>query len=359
MLSADAKILEIGSGVYIRMREYADLVDELHVVVLCGKKSGVELHGGNLHIYPTNSEKKIGRLSDAYKISAGIIQQRAMSATDSLITSQDPFELGMVCMRLKKRFALKLQLQVHTDFLNPFFAAESIKNRARVMMARYTMRHADGIRVVSERIKKSLIDSDFKIDQEKIFVLPVFVDVEAAHVAEPIDLHSRFPHFKKIILIASRLTREKQIVWACEAMKSLVEQHPELGVIILGDGPERAALEKFPFVRVMGWAANVVPYMKGADLFLNTSLYEGYGRTLIEAAAAGVPIITTDVGIAHEVIEDEKNGTVIAVGDESALLVGIAGYLFGGKYFEKKSIEPISKIKYLQDYLGAWQACFR
>lgn len=351
MLSTDMHILEIGSPVYVRMREYAGLAEELHIVVLCAKKSGVELHDGNLHIYPTNSEKKLQRLFDAYKIAANIIETRNLNEDDSLISCQDPFELGMIGLRLKKRFGLRLQLQVHTDFANKFFIAESLKNKARRAIAWRTLARADGIRVVSERIKTSLLP---RIDKNKITVLPIFVDIEAIRATDAIDLHSRFPQFKKIILMASRLTHEKQVVWACAALGAVVEKHPDLGIVILGDGPERAALEQISYVRVAGWAENVVAYMKGADLFLNTSLYEGYGRTLVEAAASGVPVITTNVGVAPEIFE---NGSIIEPTDAGALGDAVVAMIEGLIIPAQPRLPVTTKAEYSQAYLIAWQSC--
>ena len=67
-----------------------------------------------------------------------------------------------------------------------------------------------------------------------------------------------------------------------------------------------------------GWSDDIVSYYKTADLFLLTSDYEGYGMTLIEAAAAGCPIVTTDVGAVGEIITKD-NALVCPVGDKECL----------------------------------------
>ena len=352
MLSTDTNILEIGSAAYIRMREYAGLVAELHIVILCGKKSGIEIHDTNLHVYPTNSEKKLQRVFDAYKIVARTIAARG---TEMLISCQDPFELGLIGVFLKKKFGTKLKLQIHTDFENKFFINESIKNRIRNFIARRILKYADGVRVVSERIKKTIVT---RVPTEKISVLPIFVDVAAIVTTDAIDLHSRFPQFKKIILMASRLTHEKQIAWACNVLAPIIKNHTDVGIIILGDGPERTMLEKFSFVRTLGWMPDVVPHIKGADIFLNTSLYEGYGRTIVEAAAAGTPIITTDVGVAPEIVRDGENGLIIPVGDGAALCVAVERILMGGVCVQEILPQLPSKSAYLTDYLRGWEKCF-
>ena len=358
MLSTDASILEVGSTVYNRMREYAGLVQELHIIVLCGKKSGVELHDGNLHVYPTNSEKKVGRLFSAYNKAAEIIETRDFHEADSLITCQDPFEVGYVGVRLKKRFGLKLQLQVHTDFANSYFSSESLKNRFRTQLAWLNISRADGFRVVSDRILKSILEkSPKKNDANKISVLPIFVDVEHIKNTEPIELKKIFPGFEFYIVMVSRLTHEKQVVWAAEVVKKIRETHPEVALVIVGDGPLRSELAAYNFVKVVGWIKEPAGYLKGADLFLNTSLYEGYGRTLIEAAAAGVPIVTTDVGISQELTD--KNGIIIPVADSEALQAAILSVVEGKFIFAKAAIHTQSKEEFLSGMVAGWEACLK
>lgn len=355
MLSSDAGILEVGSLVYKRMREYAGLVDELHIIVLCGKKSGVELHDGNLHIYPTNSEKKLVRLFDSYKKAAEIIETRDLNEADSLITCQDPFEIGYVGIRLKKRFGIRVQLQIHTDFANKYFSSESLKNRFRVQLAWLNISRADGVRVVSDRILRSILAKSRNIDAKKISVLPIFVDTEQIKNVDTIDLKKIFPGFDFYIVMASRLTHEKQVVWAAEVIKKIRLEHPGVALIVVGDGPLRAQIESFDFVKVVGWAKEPAGYLKGADLFLNTSLYEGYGRTLIEAAAIGVPIVTTDVGVAREVVGDA--GAIVEVGDEDALKNLLSAVIEKRVGFSAASVRVQSKEKFLSDMVAGWHEC--
>ncbi len=359
MLSTDTSILEIGSESYVRMREYAELVDELHIVILCAKKSGVEIHDDHIHLYPTNSENKLQRLIEGYKTAVRIIAERAMTGVDSLITCQDPFELGLIGVRLKKRFGLKLQLQVHTDFANSFFIRESIKNKLRFVIAWQTLSRADGIRVVSERIKQSLVaNARGRFNVDKILVLPIFVETDAIAKVEPLDLSKKYPGFEFYIVMVSRLTNEKQVVWAAQVVRRVRELHPEVCLVIVGDGPVRAQLEQFDFVRVAGWVKNPIDHMKGANLFLNTSLYEGYGRTLVEAAASGVPVVTTDVGVARKVVRG--NGLIVPPQDAEALYQALLNVIEERATFthDDNSAESISKTIYLQEYLQTWTKCF-
>ena len=80
-------------------------------------------------------------------------------------------------------------------------------------------------------------------------------------------------------------------------------------VIFLGDRPDARAL------------------MASAQAFIQASAYEGYGRTLIEAALAKVPILTTDVGIVGEVFKGYEEVLSVPVADPTALSLGIVGVI--------------------------------
>ena len=67
--------------------------------------------------------------------------------------------------------------------------------------------------------------------------------------------------------------------------------------------------------------------MASAQAFIQASAYEGYGRTLIEAALAKVPIITTDVGIVGEVFKGFQDVLSVPVADPTALSLAIVGFI--------------------------------
>lgn len=291
MISTDRKIFEPPSEVHKRMLSYAEDFGELYIIIL----------GLNRDL---KSEGKLRYL--------GLSRFRAIfwrSPTKfDLVTSQDPFETGIIAKRLAKRSGAELELQVHTDLFNPYFRKQSFLNKVRVLIARFLLPKANKIRVVSQRIKDSLI-SKLKITDSKIEIRPIFVDTEKIKSA-PIktDLHKKYPQFEKIILMASRLTWEKNIGLAINAMAEVVKKIPKCGLIIVGSGPKEKSLRLktitynlTPNIIFEPWSDDLPSYYKTADLFLLTSYYEGYGMTLVEAQAAGCPIISTDVGVAREI----------------------------------------------------------
>jgi len=313
MISTDKKIFEDGSDVRDRMIEYGKLFDELNIIIFTPRGFKMKQIAENISVYPTNSQNRFFYVFDAVKIGKQIIKNLKLKIknlqNDLIISCQDPFEAGFSGWLLTRKFKIKLQLQIHTDFLSPYFKKESILNRIRVLMARFLIPRADCVRVVSKRIK-NLVSSKFKIQDSKLQILPIFVDIEKIkNTIVTVNLRKKYPQFEKIILMVSRLEKEKNISLAISAMKEVIKKHPKTGLVIVGEGSERKNLKSrvsaFKLdgnVIFDGWQnkETIFSYYKTADLFLITSYYEGYGMTIIEALAAGLPTLSTDVGIARE-----------------------------------------------------------
>ncbi|MBI1755190.1 glycosyltransferase family 4 protein, partial [Candidatus Azambacteria bacterium] len=209
----------------------------------------------------------------------------------------------------------------------------------------------------SERIKKSLV-SRVKIHISKIDVLPIFVDVEKIGSA-PVktDLRKKYPQFDFIALMASRFSREKNIPLAIEAFTEVVKKHPRAGLVIVGDGPEESNYETGQNIVVEKWTDDLLSYYKTADVFLLASDYEGYGRTAVEALAAGLPVVMTDAGIAGEVVKDGENGLVTPVGDARAFADAILRIREKRVTLKARMPFSFSKEDYLKRYKDSWEQC--
>jgi glycosyltransferase involved in cell wall biosynthesis len=341
MISRDRNIFNPNSDVRQRMIEYGKLVEKLHIIVLSRPFKLL----------------KIGKSIKGF----------------DLITAQDPFEAGLVGWVFAKMFGASLQLQIHTDFLSPYFARESLLNRIRVLIAKFLIPHAVCIRVASERIKDSLLRiTNYEL---RITNLSIFVDVEKIKNA-PIrtDLHAKYPQFDFTILMASRLTKEKNIPLAIDVIKEIcdasrdanIQMHANdtnVGLIIVGDGPEKQNLKSQisnlkinENIKIENWTDDLISYYKTADLFLLTSHYEGYGRTLVEAVAAGCKIISSDVGIAGEILPKEN---IFEVNNKEQLkekiIKAIKGELPQTKFRSK--IQTKTKEEYLEEYKKSWKQC--
>ena len=188
-LSSDIKLFEEGSSVVSHQIKYGELADRLDIVNLSLSSSHfkVKKPSDKVTIYPTNSIYKVFYFWDAYLLA------KKLERPD-LVTVQDPFETGFTALLIAKYFKCPLQVQIHTDFLSPYYFGESLKNKIRVLISKFVLPRANCVRVVSERIKSS-IQREMPSIKTPIAVLPIFVDTEkfGAEVAR-VDLHKNIPN---------------------------------------------------------------------------------------------------------------------------------------------------------------------
>ncbi len=364
MISTDRKILSGQSAVAKRMIEYASVLGELHIVIFAleHRDLGPKKIAPNVWIYPTNSKSKFGYIGDATYIGKQILKNVYFGQT--VITTQDPFESGIVGVFLKRASKFPLQVQLHTDAWDKHFMHHGILNWIRVgIIAPFVLKRVNGMRVVSEKIRRDTILHG-KLDPKIVSVLPIFVDVFSfANTPVVLDLHKKYPEWKTIILMTSRLTREKNIRLAFKAFRMIIKKYPDVGLVVVGDGPEKGKLlslsKRWKLDRNVAfedWQHDLVSYFKTADIFLNTSLYEGYGMTLIEAGASGRPIVTTRVGVGYDFLEDGRNALVCPVGDDDCIYTKLVNILENpliqnrlGTEIQKNILEKaVSKEEYLQ-----------
>ena len=308
MISRDVKALDQSSAVFDRLKEYSTLFERLDVVVMGRKPKHVKYSNTEkLYIYDTTSKSKLISLIKTFLKTLKIA--RKSTNGDTWISSQDPFESGLLAFVIAKISHIKLQVQFHTDCFNIQFIKHRVINYFRALAARFIFVRADSVRVVSDRIKSSLLTFDFGL-ATKIHVLPIWTDVESIQksvVSNDWNLRNKFPEFKKIILIIARLESEKNIELSLRAFKKVLRINNEVGLIIAGNGSKENWLKNLTKslgiernVRFLGWVGDTASLYKTSDILLVTSFYEGYGLNMVEAVACGCPVVATDVGVSKE-----------------------------------------------------------
>ena len=301
-VSNDPTIFVATSAAHARMRAYAAFIGELHIVS-AAPRGAREEQEGNLFLHPVHSWKLFRIRALASRAHALIIKYGI-----EVVSAQDPFEHGLAALRALRDTNAKLHVQVHTDFLSPWFVRSGnwrspqgrvpFLNRYRRRLAGRVLPAAAGIRAVSERVKASLVERyGPRIGEPS--VIPIAVN---ATVPPPVLLPAH--PFTFALIAVGRLEPEKRIEDILAALKLVVGHYPMVGLFIVGDGRERVRLERM--TRALKLEENVIflgerpdarALMGRAQAFIQASAYEGYGRTLIEAALAKVPIITPDVAI--------------------------------------------------------------
>lgn len=142
------------------------------------------------------------------------------------------------------------------------------------------------------------------------------------------------PPEAQVVGSIGRLHPQKGYDLLLEACAQLAPQHPDLHLVLAGDGGERARLEGLAArlglgdrVRFLGFRRDIATVLRAFDLFVLSSHYEGFGMVLIEAMAAGTPIISTDLDTSREILRDGESGVLVRPGDAGALAAAIGPLL--------------------------------
>lgn len=174
---------------------------------------------------------------------------------------------------------------------------------------------------------------------ERIFVRHSSVaTAPRAAVSEARKLKARLgvSEDERVILSVGRLSREKGHVDLVRALVRLAEFHPALRfkAVIVGDGPERERVEAEAASSGLGerlvfagHADDVRPFYAAADVLALPSHSEGSPLVLLEAMAAGVPVVATNVGGVPEVATDGETALLVAVRDTQAFAAALGRVL--------------------------------
>lgn len=113
--------------------------------------------------------------------------------------------------------------------------------------------------------------------------------------------------------------RVNDLVWTVETLRQI---RPQFHLVVIGDGPERDRLERFaesigcaPNVHFLGHRSNVVDYLAEFDVFCLASSFEGMSNSLMEAMAAGKPVVVSDIPANRELVTHEQTGLLVKLGD--------------------------------------------
>jgi glycosyltransferase involved in cell wall biosynthesis len=214
----------------------------------------------------------------------------------------------------------------HHGYTWPAFRA-----RAYNQLDRWSLRSAAKVLTVSIPFRDELASKGVQPDRIEIVHNAIRPDWGTA---KPPDLN--IAPDCKVILIVGRLSREKDHLTLLRAVARIKQLNPHL--LIVGEGPERARIEQE--IKQLGLSAQVTltghqpsaePYYSVANLAVLSSLSEGSPNALLEAMAAGVPVVAANVGGIPEIVRHEESALLVPPGDIGAMAAAMSKLLTNPK----------------------------
>jgi glycosyltransferase involved in cell wall biosynthesis len=205
---------------------------------------------------------------------------------------------------------------------------------------------------VSERVRDDLIT--YRIaPPEKIVAIPLGLDLTCFAVGP-----RRQPQPEPVIGIVGRLVPIKNQALFIEMARGLIRDGFPGRFMVIGDGELRAELEKSAAdlghrITFTGWRRDLPEVYGQLSVVVNTSLNEGTPVALIEAMAAGVPVVATAVGGVPDVVRTAETGWLVPSGDALALTEGVKLALANGGSVAARAqtevLERFSKERLIND----------
>ena len=197
-------------------------------------------------------------------------------------------------------------------------------------------RGAARVVAISEAVRRQLLADG--IPDARIAVVPSGIDLAATRATPPEDPRrwAGLPAGPPVVLTISAATPEKGLSVAVSAAMRLHKGGRDFRWVVVGDGPERAALvegarrEAGGRIVFPGHHPDPIRLLRGASLFVLPSLSEGLGTSVLDAFALDVPVVASDTGGLTELVGDGA-GALVPPGDPEALAAAVARMLDDGE----------------------------
>ena len=210
----------------------------------------------------------------------------------------------------------RVPLRVHTHhghLLKGYFG--SVVVRMIRVVESFLARHTSALVAVGARVRDELLDVGIG-RAEQYTVIPPGVEPGEIPPGREGQEALGLAEGAQVVLFVGRLTRIKRFDRLIEAMAIVIQEVPDVLLVVVGEGDEleeaqRSSRSLGAAVQFLGWRAELGSLYEAADVVVLASDSEGMPVSLIEAAMAGRPCVTTDVGSAGEVVIHGETGYVV------------------------------------------------
>lgn len=176
---------------------------------------------------------------------------------------------------------------------------------------------------VSEAVREHSFQNG-RLNPRKLIVIPNGVDYLTFSAAEPIDLSPwNIEPADQTWVTVGRLDPQKGPWDLLNAVEKLHSTYPRLKLLWAGRGPLQTEMQQWiddhrldDTIHLIGWQDNIPGLLKAADGFVLCSRWEGMPNVVLEAMAAGLPVISTNVEGVAEIIDDGTTGWIVKPGED-------------------------------------------
>ncbi len=282
---------------------------------------------------------------------------------DIIVTAMWPLTSITILSKLISFKKSKLITVDHCPYANLYSYHLKINKSLLFKIINFTYKFAFKNIVVSQTIKTEF-EKFTKLNSKKIIVINNGIKFNAIDLKKSSSLRQKLFDISKDTLCAvsiGNLKPQKNFINLLKAFKVVIRKL-KINLYIIGDGEEKKNLQNYILsnnlnnnVFLLGYKDNVIPYLSNADLFINSSDYDGFPLVLIEALISKIKIVSTDCESGpSEILKNGKYGLLVPIKDHqalaSAIIQSFENVKFNSDYEEilnNYSIEGVS-LKYIK-----------
>ena len=241
-----------------------------------------------------------------------------------LVQVSTPGPVGIAALAAARLTGLPVVGQYHTDV--PEYAMHLTGDPAAAAVVKllvgWVYRSFDHVLVPTDWVGG--VVRDLGVAAEKIVKVPRGIDLGTySRARRDPSVFARWGVDGPVLLYVGRLSREKGIDHLLAAFRAVREEAPETSLVLVGDGPLRAELERSapPGCVLTGTITGeaLAQLYASADVFVFPSQTETFGNVVVEAQASGLPCVASRCGGPEEVVVDGVTGVVVPVGDAESV----------------------------------------
>jgi glycosyltransferase involved in cell wall biosynthesis len=276
-----------------------------------------------------------------------------------VIHTHHPILLGQTAARKAEELDLPLLFTFHTQYeeythyipLPQEAIQEFLKDTINSWLADF-MKKCQHIIIPSDSMKEILVN-EYGL-RGRYTVIPTGMDLEPFKQADGKTLRSKMGWNKdKVLISTGRFAQEKNWPVLLQAAQKVHQKHPDLRLVLIGDGPEKETLEQMAselgiaervtFTGKMPFS-DVIAYLKAADVFGFASVTETQGLVTMEAMAAGLPVAAVEASGTSDTVDDGKQGYLVP-NDAEALAEAINRLFDSSRTMRKFRKNALKKAK--------------